>query len=714
MSKQAEVEMDPIGETSEEKNLGPKDRKWSWARLRRVDSLNLEAGRVSISTHGHQANNSQVTWLTTFSLAFQSIGVVYGDIGTSPLYVFSSTFSTINDTQDVIGVLSLIIYTLLLLPMIKYIFIVLRANDNGDGGTFALYSLICRKVKVGLIPNQQAEDKMLSNYNLETSSKRLSQSEKVREKLEGSNIAKVVIFMITIADQQVLISCGIFVVLFMVQRFGTDKVGFSFAPIIMVWFMFISLIGLYNLFKHDIGVLRAFNPYYMIDYFKRNGRQGWTSLGGVFLCITGTEAMFADLGHFNMPAIQMSFSCVVFPALLMAYSGQAAYLMKFPQNVGRTFYDCIPSPFYWPTFVIAVAAAIIASQAMISGAFAIISQSLSLGCFPRVKVVHTSAKYEGQVYIPEVNYVLMVACVIVTIGFGNSTNIGNAYGVAVVSVMLITTCLLTLIMLVIWKTRIWWIVLFLLVFGSIEIVYMSANLYKFVKGGWFPIATASLLMIVMVVWHYVYRERYFYELNNKVSPEYIHDLVKNPRINRIPGMALLYTELVEGIPKILTHFVANVPSIHSVLVIVSVKNLPISKVVAEERNEHHLLEAADNNTPRLSFRKDNRVHIDNDPLQKQPDRVSSRISSSSSIQTVAEQERDSVEEEIKFVETAMEQGVVYLLGEAEVVAKPHSNIVKRIVVNYVYSFLRKNFRQGEKMMAIPHGKILRVGMTYEI
>ncbi|KAI4381318.1 hypothetical protein MLD38_007399 [Melastoma candidum] len=795
---ESEVEMDEVGKIKEEvKKIDPKDRKWSWAKLRRIDSLNLEAGRVSMSTHGHQSN-SKMSWLTTFSLAFQSIGVVYGDIGTSPLYVFSGTFSTINDTRDVVGVLSLIIYTLVLIPMIKYVFIVLQANDNGDGGTFALYSLICRHVKVGLIPNQQPEDRTVSNYNLETPSRRLNRSEKVKEKLERSTVTKILIFLVTVMGtsmvigdgvltpcisvlsavggihqlslhKQVLVSGGILVLLFMVQRYGTDKVGFSFAPIIMIWFMFISLIGLYNLFKHDVTVLRAFNPYYAIDYFKRNGHQGWASLGGIFLCITGTEAMFADLGHFNVPAIQLSFSCIVFPALLMAYSGQAAYLMKFPQNVGNTFYDCIPSPFYWPTFVIAIMAAIIASQAMISGAFAIISQSLSLGCFPRVKVVHTSAKYEGQVYIPEVNYALLIGCIVVNFAFGDPIKIGNAYGIAVVSVMVITTCLVTLIMLVIWKIRILWIILFVLVFGSLEILYLSANLYKFIKGGWFPIVSAFVLTNIMVVWHYVYRERYLYELNNKVSSEYVHDLAKNPGINRIPGMALLYTELVEGVPQILPHFLSSVPSIHSVLVVVSIKNLPISKVMLEERflfrqvnpkqfrmfrcvvrygyndvmegptefeqqllerlkefirNEQLLIEVAENDQPTavngsgplVPSRKDNRVHMNESPTQ-QMDRVSSRMSSSGSIRSVpttTQQEQATVEEEIKFVEAAMDHGVVYLLGEAEVVAKPHSSILKKIVVNHAYSFLRKNFRQGEKMMAIPRGKILRVGMTYEI
>ncbi|EEF50142.1 Potassium transporter, putative [Ricinus communis] len=432
-----------------------KEQAISWAKLRRVDSLNLEAGRVTMS---HTHHSHKIDWKRTLNLAFQSIGVVYGDIGTSPLYVYASTFTNeIRAKEDILGVLSLIIYTILLLPMLKYILIVLRANDNGDGGTFALYSLLTRYAKVTLIPNDQPEDRQLSNYNLQIPSKQLRRAEKIKHKLETSRTLQVFLFLITILgtamvigdgvltpcisvlsavsgikslgqDAVVGISIAILVILFSVQRFGTDKVGLSFAPIILLWFLFISGIGLYNLFKYDVSVLRALNPKYIFDYFKRNGKHGWISLGGVVLCVTGTEAMFADLGHFNVQAIRISFSTIVFPALLSAYAGQAAYLTKFPEDVSDTFYKSIPDPLYWPTFVVAVAASIIASQAMISGAFAIVSQSLRLGCFPRVKVVNTSAKYEGQVYIPEVNYLLMIACVIVCWGFKTTEKIGHAYG----------------------------------------------------------------------------------------------------------------------------------------------------------------------------------------------------------------------------------------------------------------------------------------------
>ncbi|KAF5944661.1 hypothetical protein HYC85_018738 [Camellia sinensis] len=415
---------------------------------------------------------------------------------------------------------------------------------------------------------------------------------------------------------------------------------------------------------------------------------------------------------------------------------------------------------------------------MISGAFAIISQSLTLGCFPRVKVVHTSAKYEGQVYIPQINYLLMIACVIVTAAFKTTTKIGNAYGIAVVAVMIITTCMLTLIMLVIWKISIWWIILFLLVFGSIECLYLSSVLFKFIQGGYLPLAFSVVLMLIMGMWHYVYKKRYMFELNNKVSSDFIRDLALNPNINRVPGIGLLYSELVQGIPPIFRHFIDNIPSIHSVLVFVSIKSIPISKVVMEERFLFRLVEPRDYRMFRCVVRygyndtiegpevferqlldqlKDFIRHehfiregqppfeqevepvniqyssllvnkdakVEEESQQQQHNYPTSRVSSlgSRSIQSfnVANSSNriisgpiQAAEEEMQFVQKAMENGVVYLLGEAEVRAEQNSSLFKKIAVNYIYSFVRKNFSQGEKVLGIPRRRLLRVGMTYEI
>ncbi|KAK7294485.1 hypothetical protein RJT34_17374 [Clitoria ternatea] len=789
--------MEEEAKIKEAPQKGLRQRKTSLA-----DSLDLEAGKVFIT-----ASHSSKGWKTTLFLAFQSIGIVYGDIGTSPMYVFSSIFvDGIHNTDDILGVLSLMIYTIVALPMLKYVFIVLHANDNGNGGAFALYSLICRHAKVSLIPNQQPEDMQLSNYTLETPSK-LKGIKNLKQKLENSYFARVMLILITMLGTSMVIGDGIFtpamsvlsavsgistslgegavlgitivilIFLFYMQRFGTDKVGLSFAPILVVWFALISGIGLYNLIKHDTVALRAFNPKCIYDYFKRNGfKKGWLSLSGIFLCITGSEAMFADLGHFSVKAIQISFSFVTFPAILIAYIGQAAFLRKFPEQVSNTFYACIPEHLYWPTFVIAVLASIIASQAMISGAFSIISQAQTLGCFPRVKIVHTSTKHRGQVYIPEINFMFMIACIVVSVAFKTSANMSNAYGIAVVCDMIITSFLVAFIILVIWKKSIWLVALFL-PFGCIELLYLSSQMTKFTKGGFVPLVLAFFLTALMGIWHYVQKERYMFELNNKVSAESLAKLVTKPNINRIPGIGLLYSELVQGIPPIFPHFIANIPAIHSVFLFVSIKAIPIATVASEERFLFHHMEPRDHRifrcVVRLGYKDELGDHVEfesqlvqhlkefitqtqeiimheteaarnveqapisptiknevaqisqgypiNDTLDEEGKyRTSSKSSDSITLSGVAKSSTFSsshvnrVEKEIEFIEKAMEKGVVYLLGEAEVVADPKSFIFNKIVVNYAYSFLRKNFRQRDKMMAIPRNRLVKVGMTYEI
>lgn len=709
----------------------------------RFDSLDKEASKIS----GLHTASKVVSIATVLQLAFQSIGVVYGDIGTSPLYVFSSTFSNrVPSKNDVVGALSLIIYTLTLFPLIKYVFIVLWANDNGDGGTFALYSLICRNSKVSAIPNERQEEMELSAYKLKVPNKNLKRAQKIKEALERSSWAKTSLLSMALLgtcmvigdgiltpcisvlsavdgvrkfdagmskDVVAMISVFILVILFSIQRFGTDKVGYSFAPAILLWFMFIGSIGIFNIFRHDSTVLKAFNPIYIISYFKRDPKAAWISLGGVVLCMTGTEAMFADLGHFSVRSIQIAFSGIVYPCLICAYVGQAAYLSVFPEDIADAFYQSIPESVYWPTFVTAVMASIIASQAMISATFAIIKQSMALGCFPRVRIIHTSHKHEGQVYIPEINFLLMLACVLVTASFKDTTNIGNAYGIAVVGVMLVTSSLLVLIMLMVWQTSLPLVVLFVLTFGSFELVYFSSVLYKFTSGGYLPLTFASVLYFVMYVWNYVQTKRHNFEVEQKVSTEYLNRLGSSLGISRVPGLGLLYTELTHGIPAIFPHFLTNLPAIHSVLVFVSVKYLPVNTVPAEERFLLRRVGPKDYKMYRCIARygyRDRRIGNEEFELLLM-ENLKNFIRNES-----WEKGDCGVEgaEEIKFLERSREAGVVYLLGHSEVRASENSSLLKRVIVNYVYDFLRRNCRQGFVDLQIPNKNLLQVGMNYSV
>ncbi|KAI5081913.1 hypothetical protein GOP47_0001656 [Adiantum capillus-veneris] len=758
--------------------------------LRRLDSLDVEASCVP----GWQDLNKGFSTTLTLKLAFESIGMIYGDMGTSPLYVFSSTFNSESSPHrdDVLGALCLIIYSLSLIPLIKYVVVVLSAHDNGNGGTFALYSLICRYAKVSLFQNEQVENQKLSGYRLPSPDRAVRRGAKIKEALECSAFAKGILLLLTLLgtcavmgdgvltpvisvlsaidgiqtkkasltnDHVVFISVAILVILFSVQRFGTEKVAFLFAPCIFVWFLFISGIGIFNIVKHDAGIFRAFNPYYIMDYFRRNGKQGWISLGGIVLALTGTEAMFADLGHFSVPSVRIAFSTVVYPSLLAAYIGQGAYLLKYPEDVSQTFYKSIPGPMFWPMFVVAVGAAIIASQAMISAVFSIVEQSLALGCFPTVKVVHTSSKFAGQVYIPEVNWILMILCVIVTGIFKTTSYIGNAYGMTVLAVMLVTTTLVTLIMIMIWQTKLHLALAFFIIFGTVEMVYFTANLYKFTEGGWLPVAFTSILIVTMAVWHYVTSRKYKFESDNKVSMmSLVSRLESDLRLSRVPGIGLMYTQLVQGVPPIFDLFVDNMKALHSVIVFVSVKHLPISSVPLEERflvrrvgsKEYRMYRTMvwygymDSLIPHQEFEDlllgslEEFIKVEGFAL-KMPDKSThhenfdeSEDSSSNSLHPTREkksgsdsnqeanatstslinQKIEELETEWEFVSNARNEGVTYLLGSSVVEASPTSSIGKRFVVNVLYDLLQRLSRKSRVALQIPHKYLVEVGITY--
>ncbi|KAJ6853758.1 potassium transporter 7 [Iris pallida] len=553
-------------------------------------------------------------------LAYQSFGVVYGDISTSPLYVYKNTFSgrlrDYQDEQTIFGAFSLIFWTLTLIPLLKYVSFVLSADDNGEGGTFALYSLLCRHAKLSLLPNQQAADEELSTYYKKWTPSRNMTSSPLKQFLEKHKSVRTALLLVvlfgacmvigdgvltpsisvlsSISGLQfhagrltnrdvVIISCIVLVGLFALQHRGTRRVAFLFAPVVIIWLLCIGIIGLYNTIHWNPKIYHALSPHYIVKFFKVTGRDGWLSLGGILLCITGAEAMFADLGHFNGASIRVAFVGLIYPCLVLQYMGQAAYLSKNLSHVSTSFYASIPKPVYWPVFVVATLAAIVASQAVISATFSIVKQCHALGCFPRVKVVHTSKWMYGQIYIPEINWILMVLGLAVTIGFRDINMIGNAYGIACITVMFVTTCLMTLVIIFVWQRSIILAVLFFLFFGLPEACYLSSSIMKVPKGGWAPIVLSLVFMFVMYVWHFGTRRKYLFDLQNKVSMKWILTLGPSLGIVRVPGIGLIYTELVTGVPSIFSHFVTNLPAFHQVLVFVCVKSVPVPYVPAEER-----------------------------------------------------------------------------------------------------------------------------------
>ncbi|XP_022982658.1 potassium transporter 4-like [Cucurbita maxima] len=552
-------------------------------------------------------------------LAYQSFGVVYGDLSTSPLYVYSSIFDEklrkYRTEEVVFGAFSLIFWTYTLIPLLKYVFIVLSADDNGEGGIFALYSLLCRHAKLSLLPNQQAADEELSAYKYGPSSHVVAPSQ-LKRFLERHKTLRTILLLVVlfgacmvIGDgvltpaisvlsaisglqfteakltngELLLIACAILVGLFALQHCGTHKVAFIFAPIVIIWLLSIFSVGLYNVIHWNPRIICAISPHYIIKFLRVTGKDGWLSLGGVLLAIAGTEAMFADLGHFTALSIRLAFAFVIYPCLVVQYMGQAAFLSKNLDLFPNSFYDSIPEPVFWPVFVIATLAAIVGSQAVITATFSIVKQCHALGCFPRVKVVHTSKHIYGQVYIPEINWILMVLTLSVTIGFQDTRLIGNAYGLACMAVMFTTTFLMALVIVFVWQKSILLAAPFLIFFWSVEAVYLSAAIIKVPEGGWVPLVLSAIFMIVMFVWHYGTRKKYYFDLHNKVSLKWLLGLGPSLGIVRVPGIGLIYSELATGVPAIFSHFVTNLPAFHKVLVFVCVKSVPVPYVSPEER-----------------------------------------------------------------------------------------------------------------------------------
>ncbi|KAF7842593.1 Potassium transporter 7 [Senna tora] len=594
----------------------------------RIDSFDVEALEVP----GAQRNDYEdISMGRNIILAFQTLGVVFGDVGTSPLYTFSVMFrkAPINGNEDILGGLSLVLYTLILIPLVKYVLVVLWANDDGEGGTFALYSLICRHAKVSLLPNQLPSDARISSFRLKVPSPELERSLKIKERLETSLTLKKILLILVLAgtsmviangvvtpamsvlssvgglkvgvdaieqDQVVMISVACLIVLFSVQKYGTSKVGLAVGPALFLWFCSLAGIGIYNLIKYDTTVLRAFNPIHIYYFFKRNSTKAWYSLGGCLLCATGSEyygirflfafsseAMFADLCYFSVRSVQLSFVFLVLPCLVLGYLGQAAYLMENHADAGQVFFSSVPSGAFWPVFIIANVAALIASRAMTTATFSCIKQSTALGCFPRLKIIHTSRKFMGQIYIPVINWFLLAVSLVFVCTISSIDEIGNAYGIAEIGVMMMTTVLVTLVMLLIWQIHIIIVLSFVVIFLGLELTFFSSVLWSVTDGSWIILVFAIIMFLIMYIWNYGSKLKYETEVKQKLSMDLMRELGSNLGTIRAPGIGLLYNELVKGIPAILGHFLTTLPAIHSMIIIVCIKYVPVSMVPQSER-----------------------------------------------------------------------------------------------------------------------------------
>ncbi|XP_042006365.1 potassium transporter 7-like isoform X2 [Salvia splendens] len=775
----------------------------------RIDSFDVEALEVP---GAHRNDFEDATLGRRIGLAFQTLGVVFGDVGTSPLYTFSVMFSKapVNGDEDVIGALSLVLYTLILTSLVKYVLIVLWANDDGEGGTFALYSLICRHAKVSLLPNQLPSDARISSFRLKVPSAELERSLKIKERLESSHTLKKLLLMLVLAgtsmvildgvvtpamsvisavggldvgisgfeqEHVVMISVAFLIILFSVQRYGTSKVGIVVGPALFIWFCSLGGIGIYNLVKYDSKVLRAFNPIHIYYFFKRNSTKAWYSLGGCILCATGSEAMFADLCYFSVRSVQLTFVFLVLPCLLLGYLGQAAYLMENHADTTQAFFSSVPSGAYWAVFLIANVAALIASRAMTTATFSCIKQSTALGCFPRLKIIHTSRKFMGQIYIPVMNWFLLALTLVLVCNISSIYEIGNAYGIAELGVMMMTTILVTLVMLLIWQINIFIVLSFVIIFLGLELTFLSSVLWSVGDGSWIILVFAIVIFLIMYIWNYGSKLKYETEVKQKMSMDVLRELGPDLGTVRAPGIGLIYNELAKGVPAIFGHFLTTLPAVHSMIIFVCIKYVPVSVVPQSERflfrrvcpksyhifrcvarygykdvrKENHQtfeqllieslekfirreaqersLESDDDdsdaegeNFSRILIAPNGSVYSLAVPLLEEFKDASNFIPEGSTVKEQQQAQTDeitldaeqSLEKELSFLRKAKESGVVYLLGHGDIRARKDSWFIKKLVINYFYAFLRKNSRRGTANLSVPHSHLIQVGMTYMV
>jgi KUP system potassium uptake protein len=504
-------------------------------------------------------------YLAATSLA--ALGVVYGDIGTSPLYAIRESFVAHDVAvveESVLGVLSLIFWSLLIVISTKYLLVVMRADNDGEGGILALTALVDPRkpstkrgrwllIMVGLFGTA-----LLYGDGM------ITPAISVLSAIEGLEIATP-----ALEHYVIPISVIILVGLFSIQRHGTHAVGRVFGPVMIVWFLTLATLGLSHVIGNP-GVLAALNPVHGVRFFVDNGFNGFLALGSVFLVVTGSEALYADMGHFGKKPIEITWYGLVFPALVLTYFGQGAFIIENPEGVRNPFYLMAPDWAVWPLVIIATLATIIASQALISGAFSLTAQAVQLGYLPRTRIFHTSATEAGQVYIPTVNWLLMVAAVGLVIGFKTSGALAAAYGIAVSTTMVVTTVLIFVVMRERWKWAIPAAVSLTAAFLVVDTAYFAANLFKIPDGGWFPIVIAAAIFTGMTTWKKG-RQLLGERMRAGALPlERFVDSVRDSETVRVAGTAIYMFSRPGSTPPALLAIIRHNDVLHETIVVVSV------------------------------------------------------------------------------------------------------------------------------------------------
>ncbi|HQM43379.1 MAG TPA: potassium transporter Kup [Smithellaceae bacterium] len=515
-------------------------------------------------------------------LAIASIGVVFGDIGTSPLYAIKACFhgkhAIVPSAMNILGVLSLIFWSITVVVSVKYLTFILRADNRGEGGIFALVSLLnTSEKKLSRFIQAVLLFAAILGAGLLYGDGVITPAISVLSAIEGLEVATKAATPFIVP-----LTCIVLVLLFSLQQKGTANIGKLFAPIMVLWFLSIGFFGLMQVTREPT-VLLALNPVYALEFFMNNGMHGIVVLGSVVLCITGCEALYADLGHFGRNAIRLSWFSFVFPSLLCNYFGQGALLLAHPEMNINPFYKLVPESFLYPMIGLSTAATIIASQALISGTFSLTQQAVQLGLFPRVRIIHTSSDMQGQIYIPFVNYALMLACIGVVVGFKESSSLAGAYGIAVTGTMIITSLLFFLVLMHYRRWPLWKVIPLVGIFIAFDVAFFVGNTFKIIDGGWFPLFVAAIVALVMTTWKKGREELYRNLIDARLPIEsFLADLPRS-HIPRVSGTAVFMTLSPLGTPRTLLHNVKHNHVLHEQVVFLSImaKDAPI--VPAGER-----------------------------------------------------------------------------------------------------------------------------------
>jgi KUP system potassium uptake protein len=516
-------------------------------------------------------------------LAFTALGVVYGDIGTSPLYAmrqaFSKEYGLAAVEANVYGVLSMIVWALVVVVAIKYIAFIMSADNRGEGGVMALLALVLQQERRD---TDKKRRKLLITVGLFGAALlygdgMITPAISVLGATEGLDVVAP-----DLAKWAWPMSFVIILAVFAVQRFGTARVGVAFGPIMTAWFVAIGVLGAREILLEP-RILSALNPWYAVEFFQLHGRAGMLVLGAVVLVITGAEALYADMGHFGKRPIRVAWFAVVMPALLLNYFGQGALILREPAAAENPFFRLAPGLLIWPLLAIATLAAIVASQALISGAFSLTQQSVQLGYSPRVTIVHTSKQEAGQIYIPEVNNILMVGTLLLVVMFQSSIKLGAAYGIAVTGTMGITTILFHVVAKSQWNWTPWKITALTSTLLLIDIAFLSGNLIKIPHGGYIPIVIALAVFTLMSTW------KTGRKLLNQVMQagalplDLFLDDVARRKPMRVPGTAVFMTSSNDGVPVVLLHHLKHNKVLHEQVILMSVKTKEVPEVKPHER-----------------------------------------------------------------------------------------------------------------------------------